>query len=504
MPVNPSVINLADLNGTNGFQISGEEDLAFNGFSVAGAGDVNGDGFADLIIGAYRTNAGGTDRGASYVVFGTNAGFGDLLGNLNLSSLNGTNGFQISGEEDLALSGRSVAGAGDVNGDGFADLIIGAQLTDAGGTDRGASYVVYGRATGTLNRVGTDAGEGLGGGDWDDTLTGLGGDDRINAGAGDDIVNGGADDDTLNGGAGADSVSGGSGNDSVDGGTGGDVLNGGSGNDTYFTDGLDTLGESAGNGTDLVNSTNASHTLGANFEILTLLGTGNVNGTGNTLLNTITGNGGNNILNGGVDALADQLRGLLGNDTYVLGASTNDVITDTGGIDTVTSTISRTLIASMENLTLLGTAAINGTGNGLANVITGNAGKNILNGATGIDTLVGGLGIDTLIGGDVGQDRFRFNALAEGGDVIQAFDAADFIQLKATAFLGLTNLNKAANFVSRAADHNALDANDRLIFQQSDDTLWYDSNGSNLGGTIIKIADLSNNFNMTAADILMV
>ena len=140
-------------------------------------------------------------------------------------------------------------------------------------------------------------------------------------------------------------------------------------------------------------------------------------------------------------------------------------------------------------------AAINGTGNAAANVITGNAGKNILN---------GGANSDTLIGGDVGQDRFRFNALAEGGDVIQNFDAADFIHLKATAFLGLTNLNKAANFVSRVADHNALDANDRLIFQQSDDTLWYDSNGSLAGGTIVKIADLSNNFNMTAADILIV
>ncbi|PSJ15880.1 integrin alpha [Nitrosomonas supralitoralis] len=138
-------INVADLDGNNGFRLDGMAANNYSGFSVSNAGDVNGDGLDDFIIGAPRADSNGTNSGSSYVVFGKASGFNATM---NLSSLNGSNGFRLNGLTADDLLGSSVSNAGDVNGDGLDDLIIGAPRADSNGTNSGSSYVVFGKLTG--------------------------------------------------------------------------------------------------------------------------------------------------------------------------------------------------------------------------------------------------------------------------------------------------------------------------------------------------------------------
>jgi Ca2+-binding RTX toxin-like protein len=157
-------------------------------------------------------------------------------------------------------------------------------------------------------------------------------------------------------------------------------------------------------GVDSVQSS-VTHTLSANVENLTLTGTAAINGTGNALNNILVGNNAANTLTGGA-----------GNDTYLVG--TGDMVVEgaNAGIDTVQSSVTWTLGANVENLSLLGVAAINATGNTLANVLVGNAGHNTLSGGDGNDTLSGGNGNDVLNGG-TGSDLFQL-ARGEGHDTI--------------------------------------------------------------------------------------
>ena len=136
-----AILNLSDLDGSNGFVINGINKFDRSGYSVSGAGDVNGDGFDDVIVGASYADPNGIYSGESYVVFGSDAGFDATL---ELSSLNGSNGFVLKGIAAYDNSGHSVSGAGDINGDGFDDLIIGAPYADSSGVYSGESYVVFG------------------------------------------------------------------------------------------------------------------------------------------------------------------------------------------------------------------------------------------------------------------------------------------------------------------------------------------------------------------------
>ena len=180
-------VRLTDLDGSSGFKIAGVLPGDLSGSAVSAAGDINGDGFADILIGAPDADPNGSSSGASYVIFGKAAAFNTVF---RLASLNGRNGFQITGEVVGDTSGTSVSAAGDVNGDGFDDLIVGAP--GAGGlTDNGASYVIFGHATGALNRRGTEGDDILSGGEFDDTFSGRGGNDLIRSDGGNDVIAGG-------------------------------------------------------------------------------------------------------------------------------------------------------------------------------------------------------------------------------------------------------------------------------------------------------------------------
>ena len=145
-------LELSSLDETFGFVINGIDDFDNSGSSVSNAGDVNGDGIDDLIIGAPDADPNGIDgAGESYVVFGNPSGFG---AGLELSALDGTNGFVINGIEEGDNSGDSISSAGDVNGDGIDDLIIGAPKADPNGNNgAGESYVVFGNSSGFTANV---------------------------------------------------------------------------------------------------------------------------------------------------------------------------------------------------------------------------------------------------------------------------------------------------------------------------------------------------------------
>ncbi len=273
-------------------------------------------------------------------------------------------------------------------------------------------------------------------------------------------------DDNLVGTAGNDVLLGLPGNDTLNGLGGVDVLNGGTGNDTYIVDTTtDTITELAGGGTDTVESS-VTYTLGLNLENLTLTGTA-PNGTGNTLDNVLTGNASNNILTGlaGNDTLisgggVDTLRGGLDNDTYVI-SSLPVTITElfNQGIDTVESAVTYTLLANVENLTLTGGNAINGTGNGLANIIIGNSADNTLNGGPGTDTLNGGDGNDTLIGGPradllaggAGADTFSYLAAVFHSNPANRDTIIDFVSGSDTIDLSAIDGNTTAAFPGNQA-----------------------------------------------------
>ncbi|MDF8333566.1 calcium-binding protein [Novosphingobium cyanobacteriorum] len=300
---------------------------------------------------------------------------------------------------------------------------------------------------------------------------------------------GNAQDNLITGNTAANHLVGLDGNDTLDGGGGGgDVLAGGAGDDTYILDDAsDAVIENAGDGTDTVVAA-FSTTIAADIENLTLSGTASIDGTGNALANVLTGNAGINRLAGGA-----------GDDTYIVGNAADIVVEDAGaGMDTVRSTFSWTLAASVENLVLTGTAVIDATGNSAANVIQGNDAANVIDGKGGADAMSGGNGDDTYIVDALGDTATE--VLNGGADTVYAsvsFSLSDNVEnltltgngaINATGNASANRIlgNEAANMIEGGKGFDTMDGGqggDIYLFSSFRDHLGNEIKDSGTSGT---------------------
>jgi len=485
-----AAIDLAAVaQGQGGFVIQGEDASDAAGISVAAAGDLNGDGFDDLIVGAYGADAAGNAKqtaGAAYVVFGRPTGFAASL-DLGTVAL-GQGGFVIHGEDALDSAGRSVAAAGDIDGDGFDDLIVGAPYADAAGNTKlnsGGAYVIFGRDfTDEATTIGTAGADSLAGLD----APGLTADDRL---------------------------IGGRGNDTLQGGLGSDTLVGGAGNDVLRVRALDALFVRGGSGTDTLALDLAGATLDLravpnpfirSIETIDITGIGdnrlvltknevlNLSDSTNTL--TVLRDAGDTVVlsgagwrdagtTGGFRRLVNGEAVLRLQELGVPGGPTTgaDNLTGTTGNDTIDG--------------LGGNDTING-GAG-ADSILGNDGNDSLLGGSAVDTLVGGAGNDTLLGeagadtltGGTGLDTFRFvNLATDGRDTVTDYVVADdTIQISAAGFGGgLTagiNLGATGRFVANTTGAATSAAGiGQVTFETDTGFLRYDADGTGAGAAI--------------------
>lgn len=272
------------------------------------------------------------------------------------------------------------------------------------------------------------------------SVDGGSGDDTVVGGSAPDTLSGGLGNDTLSGGAGADQLIGGAGNDTLMGGAGRDNLAGGAGNDVYIVSQSDEVVTELPGQGIDAVQSGVSFTLRANVENLSITGSGAVNGTGNAGNNRVSGND-----------LANTLKGLGGND-----------------------------------------------------LLFGRGGNDNLQGGIGNDTLAGGFGLDTLSGGD-GSDQFRFDSLLGSRNVDQVTDfssTVDKLVLDNDIFTGFAPgaIGPGALRLGSAA----ADADDRLIYDQSTGTLYYDADGNGTGSAMTVAVLTSKPPSLVAADFIIV
>jgi Ca2+-binding RTX toxin-like protein len=434
---NLTLTGQAAINGTgNGLANVIVGNAAANRLNGGGGNDIlDGGAGADAMVGGAGNDTYYADNAADVIIEAAGGGVDTVIVNRS---------FTLAGNlENLTLTGGAVNGFGN----SAANTIVGNdranRLEGRDGNDRldggaGADTMIGGAGNDTfvVDNAGDVVTE-LPGGGTDTVISSrsytLGANlEHLTLTGGAIVGTGNSLGNTLTGNGANNRLNGGGGNDRLDGGAGADTMVGGTGNDTYVVDRFgDVVIESAGAGTDTVQSRLSNYTLAANVENLVLLGTSASNGTGNALANRLTGNSANNLLDGGGGA--DRMIGGRGSDTYVVNHS-GDLVVElaNSGTDTVRSSVSYTLGDNVERLVLSGSNAINGIGNALANQLTGNSAANVLRSGSGNDTISGGAGDDVLIGGagsdrlsgGSGKDTFQFDSRL-GSDTITDFRSAD-------------------------------------------------------------------------------
>jgi Ca2+-binding RTX toxin-like protein len=228
-----------------------------------------------------------------------------------------------------------------------------------------------------------------------------------------------------------DIIYGNGGDDRIDGGLGADKMYGGPGNDLFIVeDSGDVANEFAGEGFDTVRAS-VNYQLRANLEMLVLTGNNPIYGYGNDLANTIWGNDAGNVIDG--RGGADEMRGFLGDDSYIVDNVGDTVIEGVNeGYDDVTSLrATYVLPVNVEVLQFRGVLGATGTGNALDNSIGGTDGDDVLSGLGGVDELIGGLGNDSLDGGtgadilygSLGDDRYFVDNAAD--ETVEEGDEGD-------------------------------------------------------------------------------
>lgn len=380
--------------GIDGDRLSGE----------MGNDTVYGDTGNDLIWGEAGDDY--LDGGADIDVVGYTFASSSVIVNLALGTATGEGNDTLINIEGVFGSNFDDYLSGDI-GD---NIFQGSDGNDTLVGGAGLDSVIYSKDSSvTVNlAVGTSTGEGedtlisiedVIGSNYSDTLIGNTENNRLWGGNGDDNLWGGTGNDYLSGDADKDQLAGGAGNDTLDGG-----------------EGVDSLAYIQATSAVTVNLSRGTATGGEGNDTITNI----ENIFGSDYADTLIGNYESNDLIGGTGA--DKLIGGLGNDAYSVDNAA-DVVTEqlNQGIDTVYSSISYTLKNNLENLRLVGTAAINGTGNTLGNILNGNISTNKLNGGSGIDILNGGLGADYLTGGK-GADYFSFGDIADSGIITSAMD----------------------------------------------------------------------------------
>ncbi len=379
------------------------------------------------------------------------------------------------------INGQTVHGIGQVTkADGsqlaLADVTLQARnettVTNSQGASTTATVTPFSTGLDLIGTVDSELAFGTTGNDrfrmggGNDAVTDDGGNDFIEGEAGDDKLLGGADNDVIDGGAGADILFGGSGNDLLLGGLDDDVLAGEQGNDVLMGGGgQDML--SGGSGNDLLSGDQGNDRLfgeGGRDQLLGQAGDDDLFGMGDD--DVLYGGEGNDLLSGGEGA--DLMEGGFGNDTYEVDDFADQVIEIEGeGEDLLMTHFDTSLSLELENLSLLGTAAI-GTGNAKNNVLVGNASNNTLSGLAGDDLLDGAAGADLMIGG-TGDDTYRVQdsndqvqELAnEGHDLVESSISYTLAQhVEDLVLTGIANSKGTGN-----------DLNNRLLGNSSSNTL---------------------------------